>query len=191
MPETTRTAVRSARWIGAAALPAAAAQATARRRVRGPCRPHLRGDRLGRRGRAGFLTGPVIATDVADGLFPGEVDDAGTDLAGGLVAGWSVQRPGSPLVAGIEADVTLSDLDRTLDFSAIDPEIFVGGETNSTYTTEIDVLSTLRLRAGHALGDTLLHATGGLAGGRVANDFSIGVPFIGFETASFREEEWV
>lgn len=132
--------------------------------------------------------GFVVETDVRNGLFPSEVQDDEGAVAGGLLAGYLFGREGSPLTGGIEADLTLTGLDQAVRFSRVDPEILVGLDTNTTYVTEIDALATLRLRAGYALGDTLLFATGGLAAGHVGNDLGIAIPDLPFETRSFREE---
>lgn len=136
-----------------------------------------------------FVEGAILEVDVANGLFPDEIDDGETGVIGGVMAGYLFQRPGSALVGGVEADLSVLDLDQTIGFSRVDPEIFVGADTNSTYTSELDALATLRLRAGYAAGDTLLYVTGGAAAGRAENDLSIAIPAVGFATESFSQDD--
>lgn len=141
------------------------------------------------RAERGRVVGDILETDVRNGLFPSEIDEGDSGVLGGVSVGYNVQAPDPRLVGGVEADLVLLDQDRTLSFSRIDPEIFVGSATNSTYTTELDVLATLRVRAGYAVGTTLVFATGGLAAGQVENDLGIAIPDVGFATRSFRQED--
>lgn len=136
-----------------------------------------------------FVEGPVLSADVRNGLFPDAVEEGGSGLAGGVALGYDVQRPGSPFVAGVELGLSLLDRAAREDVSEIDPEIFVGAATNSSYTTEIETLATLRLRAGYARDRTLAYLTGGLAAGRVENDLDIAIPAVGYASPEFRRED--
>ncbi len=129
------------------------------------------------RARRDAFQGPLITLDVENGLFP--LEQRGTEVGpfGGIGLGYNLQR--DAFVFGVEADLGIADTSVRHRFSRIDPNpdpLFNGVETNTSYLTEFDRLSTLRLRTGYAFGPTLLYATGGLAAGRVTNRFTLDLP---------------
>jgi outer membrane immunogenic protein len=69
---------------------------------------------------------------------------------GGALAGYDVQLSNN-WIAGIEADISLSDIKQT--------DNYIDG----AFTLKIDYLATLRGRLGYALNRTFFYATGGLA----------------------------
>lgn len=76
----------------------------------------------------------------------------------GFEFGYDWQRPGSPLVLGIETDVAAGTV------------IGQGSDANGNfYESRLEALGTVRGRAGYAMGRTLLYLTGGLAWGTVSN----------------------
>lgn len=66
--------------------------------------------------------------------------------------------------------------------------MFNGVNTITGYDTEMDAFGTLRLRAGYALGRTLVFASGGLAAGRIENRFSLTLPELGYASPDWSEE---
>ncbi len=126
--------------------------------------------------RDGF-TGDLLALDVQNGLFPDAIEDADTSAIGGLTLGYNRQRGG--FVFGPEVDFSFAGVDAENGLSRVDPNpdpLFNGVLTVTGYETEMSGLFTARLRAGYALGDTLLYTTGGLAAGQVENTFSLALP---------------
>jgi outer membrane immunogenic protein len=69
---------------------------------------------------------------------------------GGVLAGYDMQLPNN-WVAGIEADISLTDIKQT--------DNYIDG----AFTLRLDYLATLRGRLGYAVNRTLFYATGGLA----------------------------
>lgn len=127
--------------------------------------------------------GVIIPFDVSNGIFPLRQEDVDLSAAGGFFAGYGWQRGG--FAFGVEADVSVSDLKATASFSRTDenatgpsglPWPFFGVTTTTGYSTELDALATLRLRVGFVSRNTLVYATGGLAGGSISNRFSLAFP---------------
>lgn len=122
---------------------------------------------------AGFL----LPLDVSNGLFPEAISRTRANAAIGVAAGVNFQS--GAFVGGFEGDVGYAWTRIESAFSRIDPgPIFPGVETNTRYETEFGAVGTARLRAGYALNDTLLFASGGLAVGAVRNRFALSLPNI-------------
>lgn len=106
-------------------------------------------------GQVGGLWG---TTDAVSGPFPGLINQSYSynlsGVAGGLHAGYNFQF--SNLVVGAEADIEASSVDNT----GI-------GTLGYTHQTRMPWLGSVRARAGYAMGNTLLYATGGWAYGHV------------------------
>ena len=136
---------------------------------------------------------PIIKRDVSLGLFPQEIDDFEFSAIGGATLGYNMQR--GRLVGGIEFDVSIADAENELGFARIDPggagfEIFEGANTATRYSTDIDALVSLRLRAGVARGRSLFYGTAGIAGGKVENRFTLDlVPLAGDPIVGSSAEE--
>lgn len=119
--------------------------------------------------------GPLIVNDVENlGLFPREIDETDSGLAGGLVLGYAIQR--DAFVGGVELDFSALGHDTTAELSVFDPSPGFTTDTDTTYGTEVSSLATLRLRAGVARGRNLFFGTAGLAAGRVTNSFTLALP---------------
>jgi outer membrane immunogenic protein len=81
---------------------------------------------------------------------------------GGFNAGYNFQY--GSFVGGAVADIDLADLTGTEDFNGSD----------STSTKKVDVLSSVRLRAGFAADNVVFYMTGGLATGLVNTKLNFG-----------------
>ena len=149
---------------------------------------HLGAVRTDGRAELDAFDGVILPFDVGNGIFPLRREDVDISALGGAFAGAAWQRGG--YVLGVEADISLGDLAAESSFSRTDDTTtgpiggpggwpFNGVTTTTRYATEIDALVTLRLRAGIALDDTLVYATGGLAAGSVTNRFSL--TFTGYD----------
>lgn len=133
------------------------------------------------------VEGMLLTLDVENGLFARETEETDGGFVGGAQIGYNVQV--DRFVGGVEADVSYVDIDHGSQMSVVDPgPFFPGALTESAYETSIDWLATLRLRAGAALGGTLLYATGGAAAGSVENAFTIRVDDIGYTPDAWTEE---
>lgn len=125
--------------------------------------------------------GGLLTLDVANGLFPPDIDGLDVSAIGGATLGYNHQR--GAFVTGVEFDFSLGNSNVENGFARVDPNpdpMFNGVNTVTGYGTELDGLATLRLRAGYATGNTLLYATGGLAAGRVENRFSLELSELGY-----------
>jgi outer membrane immunogenic protein len=129
----------------------------------------------------GDFAGFIIDRDVENGLFPPRIGRGETSIVFGGLLGYTIRQ--GALVTGVEADLSRLDHDVRHDFSRIDPtpppDMFASVETNTSYETEFGFLSTLRLRAGYALGPNLFYLTGGLAAGQVRNRLGLALPNLG------------
>jgi outer membrane immunogenic protein len=100
-------------------------------------------------------------------------------FTGGAQAGWNWQA--GRLVWGVEGDIRALSLASTSDTGYVnDPH----GPADSRFvqTTKTEWLATLRGRAGIALGDILLHATGGVAFGDVKSSYNYNVLWYGYDS---------
>lgn len=109
----------------------------------------------------GFGWGKTDFGDVQMGS-PGTVPVGEGDIDGwlaGAQAGYNVQS--GAWVFGLEADISAAGLDgeRRDYFAAFPPTAVIGG----TLDTDVEWLATVRGRIGHAFGNVLLFATGGVA----------------------------
>lgn len=101
--------------------------------------------------------GGALGSVATHGLTSGDIDSAG--LTGSIHAGYSILWDN--ILLGVEFDITRSGLDGHRRFP---------GATE--ITSDINWLSSSRLRLGYATGDYLFYATGGLAYGRQELQFS-------------------
>lgn len=116
-------------------------------------------------GRPAYKAAPAAAAYNWSGFYAGIVggygwlDHEGTlEIDGGFVGGtlganW--QAPGSPLVFGVEADMSWADIGGSA------TETFAGVTTS--LTSKADWYGTARLRGGVAFDSVLIYATGGIA----------------------------
>lgn len=114
-----------------------------------------------------------IESDVERGLLPDDIDGSETDFIGGLTIGYNIQR--EQFLGGVEFDISMLNQEIENTYDRPDPAA-PPIEVESTLTTEIDGLATLRLRGGYASGRNLFYATGGLAAGRVKNEYNLDIP---------------
>lgn len=129
----------------------------------------------------GDYTGDLLTLDVSNGLFPAKIDGSDTSAIGGATLGYNLQR--GAFVTGVELDFSFANSEVKNGFSKVDPNPnppFTGVNTVTGYDSVLDNLATARLRAGYAIGETLLYATGGLAAGRVENRFSLELTELGY-----------
>jgi outer membrane immunogenic protein len=94
----------------------------------------------------------------------GTSNTSSSSFIGGGQIGYNWQH--GNFVYGVEADIS----GLTKGFRA--PDVITKGVGRTPLRTDIDWLSTYRLRAGLAVGDTMAYMTGGLAIGGVKNCFS-------------------
>lgn len=104
-------------------------------------------------------------TNVNGGARPGSVSLEQDGFLGGAHAGYNWQR--NSVVYGVEADIAYTDMDessnvRTTALNGVD-------RLNNNFEQELNYLGTVRGRAGYALNQMLVFATGGLAYGSVDN----------------------
>jgi len=108
-----------------------------------------------------------ITTDV---FVDGSLDVTSFGFVGGAQAGYNVQW--GNFVAGIEADIQLSDIRAAVGVSAVDVAGVIGlpGDTLSLEAaTQVDWFGTIRPRVGFAHDDALFYLTGGLAYGDITS----------------------
>ncbi len=132
--------------------------------------------------------GFLIPLDVENGLFYREKSELRGTFGGGLTAGYNQQL--GQFVIGVEADFTSVSLNVKHERARIDPNPMIpfnGQLTLSEYETEFDTLSTVRLRAGWSLNNTLIYLTAGLAAGEVENSFAIALPGLGYSSPDWSE----
>jgi outer membrane immunogenic protein len=116
----------------------------------------------------------VLPIDVAQGTLPRQLSISRDGAAAGAQAGYNVQF--GTFVAGMEADISWTNLDGNARYSALDQFAFAGAMTNTVARSELDWLGTFRARAGVAMDRALVYVTGGAAVGDVTNTFSISIP---------------
>jgi outer membrane immunogenic protein len=104
--------------------------------------------------QAGYGWGDSIQID-ANNVSTGGYDIEG--FVGGVTAGWNHQVDN--FVVGVETDLSMSSIDGAS-----------GAPFAGLYTTDINWFGTGRLRAGFAVDEVLLYATGGLAFGEIEAD---------------------
>lgn len=92
-------------------------------------------------------------------------------FVGGAHMGWNTQNDG--IVLGLEADVEASFMDADFGF------------TDDTFELDVDVLGSLRARAGFAVESVLIYATGGLAVANSTYEDSNGGPSEKFDSTAF------
>lgn len=139
--------------------------------------------------RPGIPLKPVAAVPVFDwtGFYAGvqagvgqgttQHFDAGSPLepfkmngwAGGGTVGLNWQVAG-PLVLGIEADLSHSEI------GGADNADFIGGAGSCRCVTDVNWFATVRGRAGVAVGQGLIYATGGVAYAGFFSQFEPGTP---------------
>lgn len=142
--------------------------------------------------------GFFLERDVSLGLFPSSIDDGAWAAFGSVNAGYNVQR--GRFIGGIEVDLGAVGQANDIDFSRVDPgdpppfpgtaPLFEGVDTKTSYSTSVDALGSLRLRAGFAQDRNLFFATAGLAAGRVENRFTLDVPEFPAVFNGAIDEEW-
>ncbi|WP_439572143.1 outer membrane protein [Phreatobacter sp.] len=129
----------------------------------------------------GPYAGPLLTLDVSNGLFPGRIGYWRGGGVFGLSAGVNAQS--GSFVAGIEADLALSDIRVTNAFSRVDPgPIFPGVNTNTSYQTNFGTTASMRIRAGYSLGNTLIYATAGLAAAQIRNRVTLAIPELSYSS---------
>jgi outer membrane immunogenic protein len=136
----------------------------------------------------GLLPGGLFALDVAYGTLADRVSvspDGG--LVGGQV-GYNLQF--GRYVVGLEADASWTNAKGSTTYTGIDRVLFPGVPTRSTFSSEVEGLGTLRVRAGLALDRTLIFATGGLAVGGVKNTLHVKIDGIYDRSWSRSDTEW-
>ncbi|WP_157959900.1 outer membrane protein [Devosia submarina] len=128
------------------------------------------------------VEGALLEADVANGALPGSVSGSSGGALFGIGAGYDQQF--GRFVLGIAGDVAWANADGSAEFRAIDPgtpfspPAFVGQETVTSFQTNLNNLTTARLRAGVTADKALFYVTGGLAAGHVENEFGIALPGI-------------
>jgi outer membrane immunogenic protein len=120
------------------------------------------------------VSGVVLEADIRNQTLPTKVTSDARGATGGVQAGYNVQF--GTFLTGIEADVSWTDLKTETTYSALDYVAFPGSMTHSTFRSELDVLGTLRARAGVVVDRVLFYATGGFAVGEIDNGFAVNVP---------------
>lgn len=136
----------------------------------------------------GDFGGALIPLDVSNGLFPYSISDNQYGAIGGLTAGYNHQS--GNYVFGVEADVSLTNLNVIHSMSVVDPNPnppFTGTHANTQYQTDISGLATARVRAGFAAGKTLIFASAGLAAGQVENRFNLQIPELGYASPDWHD----
>ncbi|MCC0036813.1 MAG: outer membrane beta-barrel protein [Hoeflea sp.] len=131
----------------------------------------------------GAYQGALLTLDVQNGLFPGSLSDMTTRLSGGISAGYN--RQFGRFVAGVEADVSFSNIKSQANFSKIDPNPtapFTGLNTITSYQTQFGTIGTARLRGGMTFDRTMIFASAGLAAGKVINRFTLDLPGLGYSS---------
>jgi outer membrane immunogenic protein len=110
---------------------------------------------------------PANVVTVSTGARPGLVQLEQDGFAGGGQIGYNVQFGG--FVAGIEADIAYTDLQRTTNVVTTAPAV-VGGAAatrNNVFRQDLTFLGTVRGRLGYAWDRLLVYGTGGFAYGDV------------------------
>jgi outer membrane immunogenic protein len=130
-------------------------------------------------------TGQAAAnvTTVGTGARPGLVQLDQDGFSGGGQIGYNVQFGG--FVAGVEADIAYTDLQRTTTVVTTAPAV-VGGAVatrNNVFRQDLGFLGTVRGRLGFAMDRALVYGTGGFAYGDV--DYSGN--FFGPQPANVRQ----
>ncbi len=133
------------------------------------------------------VVGSVLTIDVADGTLPSRVGMGSEGPLGGVQAGYNVQF--GMFVAGVEADISWTDVDGETIYSAVDRFLFPGAATNSTFRSELEWLGTLRARAGVAFDRAFIYATGGLAAGEVTSAFAVSIPAVGYSPPPWASDD--
>jgi outer membrane immunogenic protein len=107
----------------------------------------------------------------------GGVSGRDTDFLGGVQAGFNVQN--GVFVFGVEGDISASRLRARTTQDVVDP--FLIQTLTGTYTTDVDWIASLRLRAGRAFDRVLVYVTGGgaVAHGSVDSSFTLTNPIGG------------
>ncbi|GLK76308.1 outer-membrane immunogenic protein [Methylopila jiangsuensis] len=104
--------------------------------------------------------------NVQNRLRPPSVGVDGDGWLFGAQAGYNMQLDGSPIVFGVEADISYADIDDTRRYD-IPPLAPAAGNIRSTFKQELEYLGTVRARVGYAFDRVLVYGTGGLAYGEV------------------------
>jgi outer membrane immunogenic protein len=116
----------------------------------------------------------VLPVDVERGTLPRSVSVDQDGAMGGVQAGYNMQF--GMFVAGVEADVSWTDVDGDALYSAPDRFLFPGAITNTVVKSELEWFATFRGRLGVEVDRALIFVTGGAAVGDVTNTFSINIP---------------
>lgn len=137
------------------------------------------------------VDGLLLEADVVNGALPDSVSGRSSGALFGVQAGYD-QQFGS-FVLGVEGDIAWANAGGSSEFRAIDPgtpyaPVFAGQETVTSFQTNLNNLTTARLRAGVTTDRTLFYVTGGLAAGHVDNEFQIGVPGLGLGFGPWSDE---
>ena len=133
-------------------------------------------------------SGSIIPVDVEWGLFPRSIKGSTNGGVAGLGAGYNFQA--GAFVRGIEVDIGYVSTSPHHHYSRIDnvpTSPFPGVSTNTNFWTDFGVLGTVRARAGHAFGDTLIFGSVGLAAGRVHNRVELSMTEIGYTSPNWSE----
>lgn len=103
--------------------------------------------------------------NVQNRLRPPSVGIDGDGWMVGAQAGYNFQLDNSPVVFGVEADISYTDIDDTTRY-AIAP-LAGPGQIRSSFKQELSYLGTVRGRVGYAFDRVLVFGTAGLAYGEV------------------------
>lgn len=108
---------------------------------------------------------PLTVGNVANRLRPPSIGIDGEGFTVGATVGYNVQLDNSPVVFGVEADLSYTDISETARYSV--PPLVGAGAINSSFKQEMELFGTVRGRLGYAFGQFLVYGTGGLAYGDV------------------------
>lgn len=109
---------------------------------------------------------PGTALNVQNRLRPPSLGIDGKGLIVGGTIGYNYQFDNAPVVIGLEADLSYTDIDEKASYNRA-PLAPATGVINSRYNQELKYLGTVRGRLGYAFGQFLVFGTGGLAYGEV------------------------
>ncbi|GLK57066.1 outer membrane immunogenic protein [Methylopila capsulata] len=98
-------------------------------------------------------------------LRPPSIGIDGDGWMVGAQAGYNFQLDNSPIVFGVEADISYTDIDDTRRYAI--PFDRGPGIIRSSFKQELEFLGTVRGRLGYAFDRVLVYGTGGLAYGKV------------------------
>jgi outer membrane immunogenic protein len=130
----------------------------------------------------------VLPVDVQQGTLPRHLAVGPDGFMAGVQAGYNFQF--GAFVAGVEADVSWTDLDKDARYSAPDQFLFPGAMTHTDARSKTEWLATLRGRAGVTVDRALFFVTAGAAAGEVTNSFSISIPTAPLPLGPYFSPKW-